>query len=227
MSSPSSNPVRILIVDDSAIVRSGIKELLAAEKSPPMTVVAEAGTAAEAVELCRRHRPDIVLLDIRLPDGSGLEACRKMLEHAPDTRVVVLTSHSNDRLIYDAVSSGAQGYLMKEVDPDGFINALRNVAAGRSILDPEVTTRILRMMRGGPAGAEPESALAALAPQEMRVVQLVAAGRTNKEIADQLKLSENTVKHYIANAFDKLGVKRRSQAAALYVQQAKPEVDGP
>ena len=218
MMTASLHPIRILLVDDSELVRRGIKSVLSAEVDPPMHVVAEAGNVAEAVTACLKHKPDIVLLDIRLPDGSGFDACRQIMAQLPETRVIVLTSHSNDSLVYEAVTSGAQGYLMKEIDHDGFVQALRNVAGGRSILDPQVTARVLRLIRGGHTDANPE--LAALSPQERRVVALVAAGRTNKEIAAELTLSENTVKNYLSNAFEKLKIKRRSQAATIYVQQS-------
>jgi two-component system response regulator DevR len=213
-------PIRILLVDDSDLVRRGIRSALEAETDPPLQVVAEAGNVADAIAAAVKHEPDIVLLDIRLPDGSGFEACRQIMRELPETKVIVLTSHSNDSLVYEAVTSGAQGYLMKEIDHDGFVQALRNVAAGRSILDPQVTARVLRLIRGG--GQENSPELSSLSAQERRVVALVAAGRTNKEIAVELTLSENTVKNYLSNAFEKLKIKRRSQAATIYVQQSPP-----
>ena len=220
MTSSAPAPIRILLVDDSDLVRRGIRSALAAETDPPMHVVAEAGNVAEAVAAALKHKPQIVLLDIRLPDGSGFDACRQIMQHLPETRVIVLTSHSNDSLVYEAVTAGAQGYLMKEIDHDGFVQALRNVAEGRSILDPHVTARVLRLIRGGAHDSSPE--LSSLSAQERRVVALVAAGRTNKEIAGELNLSENTVKNYLSNAFEKLKIKRRSQAATIFVQQSPP-----
>ena len=220
MTSSAPKPIRILLVDDSDLVRRGIRSALSAETDPPMHVVAEAANVADAVVAALKHKPELVLLDIRLPDGSGFDACRQILAQLPETRVVVLTSHSNDSLVYEAITSGAQGYLMKEIDHDGFVRALRNVAAGRSILDPQVTARVLRIIRGD--NPEGHSELSSLSPQERRVVALVAAGRTNKEIAGELGLSENTVKNYLSNAFEKLKIKRRSQAATIYVQQGTP-----
>ncbi|MBI5768024.1 MAG: response regulator transcription factor [Verrucomicrobia bacterium] len=217
MTASAIRPIRILLVDDSELVRRGIKSALAAESDPPMQVVGEAAGVAEAVAAALKLKPDIILLDIRLPDGSGFDACRQIVPQLPGTRVVILTSHSNDSLVYEAVTSGAQGYLMKEIDHDGFVQAIRNVAAGRSILDPQVTARVLRLIRG--EQPEGHAELATLSPQERRVVALVAAGRTNKEIAGELSLSENTVKNYLSNAFEKLKIKRRSQAATIYVQQ--------
>lgn len=214
-------PIRILLVDDSELVRRGIKTVLSAETDPPMQVVGEAGNVAEAIAQCQRHKPQVVLLDIRLPDGSGLEACRRILQALPDTRIIVLTSYSNDNYVYEAVTCGAQGYLMKEIDPAGLVQAVQDVAAGRSILDPDATSRVLRLLRGGNSG-EQGADLSILSAQERRVLALVAEGLTNKQVGEQLKLSENTVKNYLVNVFEKLQVKRRAQAAAIFVQQANP-----
>ena len=213
------SPIRVLLVDDSELVRRGIKSVLTAEKDPPIRVVAEAGNVADAIAESARHKPDVVLLDIRLPDGSGFDACREILKRHPDTCIVVLTSYSNDNFVYEAVTSGARGYLMKEIDPAGLVQAVHDVAAGRSILDPDVTSRVLRLLRGG---GEHATDLSALSAQERRVLALVADGLTNKQVGEQLKLSENTVKNYLVNVFEKLRVKRRAQAAAIYVQQANP-----
>lgn len=220
MSETPTAPTRILLVDDSELVRRGIKSVLATQTERPMTVVAEAGTVAEAITACRQHKPDIVLLDIRLPDGSGFDACRKILQEEPRTRIVVLTSYSNDNFVYEAVTSGAQGYLMKEIDPVGLVQAVQDVAAGRSILDPDVTSRVLRLLRTG--GADQATDLSVLSPQERRVLALVADGLTNKQVGEKLGLSENTVKNYLVSVFEKLQVKRRAQAAAIFVQQTHP-----
>lgn len=217
-------PLRIVLVDDSELVRRGIKTVLLAETSPRMEVVGEAGTATQAVSECLRLKPDIVLLDIRLPDGSGIDACRKIVDQLPNTRVVMLTSYSNDSFIYEAVSAGALGYLMKEIDPTGLVHALHDIAAGRSILDPDATSRVLRLLRTKGNG-ELGSDLSTLSHQERRVLAQVADGLTNKQVGEQLGLSENTVKNYLMNVFDKLKVKRRAQAAALYVQQSNPKGD--
>lgn len=186
-----------------------------------MQVVGEAGSVADAIAECQRHKPDIVLLDIRLPDGSGLDACRQIVQHHSETRVIVLTSYSNDNFVYEAVTCGAQGYLMKEIDPHGLVQAVQDVAAGRSILDPDATTRVLRLLRSG-GGGEHGGDLSILSTQERRVLALVAEGLTNKQVGEQLGLSENTVKNYLVNVFEKLQVKRRAQAAAIYVQQSHP-----
>lgn len=219
MSDTPTTPIRILLVDDSELVRRGIKTVLGTQTNPPMRVIGEAGNVAEAIAESVRHKPDIVLMDIRLPDGSGFDACRQILQRLPDTKVVVLTSYSNDNFVYEAVTAGAQGYLMKEIDPSGLVQAVQDVAAGRSILDPDATSRVLRLLRGGgDQGAD----LTSLSTQERRVLALVANGLTNKQVGEQLGLSENTVKNYLVNVFEKLQVKRRAQAAAIYVQQTNP-----
>jgi len=217
---PAPSPIRILLVEDSVLVREGIRTVLAAADPSDLAVVGEAGTVAAAIAACDRLRPDVVLLDIRLPDGHGFTACREMLQRHPGTRVIVLTSHSNDNFVYEAVTAGAQGYLMKEVDPAGLIQAVRDVAAGQSILAPDVTERVLKMLRQGGVDRGHEGDLTSLSHQERRVLACVAEGLTNKQAAARLGLSDNTVKNYLINVFEKLQVKRRSQAAALYVQQA-------
>lgn len=223
MTAPSIPPVlRILLVDDSELVRRGIKTVLNGHTERAMRVVGEAGNVADAVAECLRLKPDVVLMDIRLPDGSGFDACRQILQRLPDTRVLVLTSHSNDSFVYEAVTAGVHGYLMKEIDPAGLIQAVEDVAAGRSILGADATTRVLRLLRGGPGGQGQSADISVLSPQERRVLALVAEGKTNKQIGEQLTLSENTVKNYLVNVFEKLQVKRRSQAAAFYVQHTNP-----
>jgi two-component system response regulator DevR len=217
------SPTSVFIVDDSELVRRGVKAVLAATTNPPIHVVGEASTVADAVSECTRLKPNVVLLDIRLPDGSGFDACRQILAHLPETRVVMLTAHSNDKFVYDAVTSGAHGYLMKEVDAAGLVQAILDVASGRSILDPEATGRVLRLLRGDQSNEHGPN-LSVLSNQERRVLALVAEGLTNKQAGSKLGLSENTVKNYLVNVFEKLQVKRRAQAAAIYVQQ-QPSTD--
>jgi two-component system response regulator DevR len=217
MTQSQRTPIRILLVDDSELVRRGIKSVFSTDPGRRMQVVGEAGNVSAGVSEAARLRPDVVLLDIRLPDGSGFEACRNILQQSPGTRVVILTAHSNDNLVYEAVTSGAQGYLMKEIDPPALVQAVEDVAAGRSILDPDATSRVLRLLRGG-GGGENGTDLSILSTQERRVLALVAEGLTNKQVGQQLGLSENTVKNYLVNVFEKLQVKRRAQAAAIYVQ---------
>ncbi len=217
MNQPSQSTVRVLLVDDSELVRRGIKAVLAAHGGPAIEVVGEAGSSASAVAECARLKPDLVLLDIRLPDGTGLDACRTITQTQPKVKVVILTSFQSDSFVYDAITAGAQGYLMKEIDPAGLVQAIFDVAGGKSILDPNATARMMRLMRAQTATTTSEE-LAALSPQERRVIALVAAGKTNKEIGVQLGLSDNTVKNYLGSIFEKLQIKRRSQAAAIYIQ---------
>ncbi len=218
---PKPTPIRVILVDDSALVRQGIKAVLIAQApQPPITVIGEAANVADAISIAARLKPDIVLLDIRLPDGSGFDACKAILKNRPETRVPVLTSFTNDGFIYDAITSGAQGYLMKEIDPQGLVQAIHDIAAGKSILSPDVMAGVMRVVRGG--GPHEDRNLATLSAQERRVLALVAEGQTNKEIGLHLGLSDNTVKNYLVSVFEKLHVKRRSQAAALYVQATPP-----
>jgi two-component system, NarL family, response regulator DevR len=215
-----SHSIRVVLVDDSALVRQGIKAVLAAHAStPPISVIGEAANVAEAISTVSRLKPDVVLLDIRLPDGSGFDACKEILKNQPETRVLVLTSFTNDSFIYDAITAGAQGYLMKEIDPQGLVQAIRDIASGKSILSPDVMAGVMRVVRGG--GTHEDRGLGSLSAQERRVLALVAEGKTNKEIGVDLGLSDNTVKNYLVSVFEKLKVKRRSQAAALYVQAHK------
>jgi len=213
----SSAPIKILLVDDSSLVRQGVRSVIMAEGQGRMKIVGEADSAQTALAQAKLLQPDVILLDIRLPDGSGLDATPELLRICPQTRVLILTSFTNDELIYNAVIAGAHGYLMKEIDPAGLLKAISDTAAGKSVLTPDVTARMLRMIRNG---GQPNATgdLAALSPQENRVLALVAEGMTNKEVGDQLNLSENTVKNYLVSVFDKLKVKRRSQAAAKFVQ---------
>lgn len=216
-----TSPIKVVLVDDSALVRQGIKAVLASQApQPPITVIGEASNVAEAVATVARLKPDVVLLDIRLPDGSGFDACKAILRHQSDVRILVLTSFTNDSFIYDAITSGAQGYLMKEIDPQGLVQAIHDIASGKSILSPDVMAGVMRVVRGG--GPNEDRSLASLSAQERRVLALVAEGKTNKEIGSELGLSDNTVKNYLVSVFDKLQVKRRSQAAALYVQSHTP-----
>lgn len=222
MTTAPASELSIMLVDDSELVRRGIKAVLDGETHPPMQVVAEAGNVTEAVAEAIRTKPDVVLLDIRLPDGTGFDACRQILERLPDTRVVMLTSYSNDNYVYEAVTAGAHGYLMKEINPQGLVRAIQDVSEGRSILDSEATGRVLRMLRGGGSSSDSATDISILSAQERRVLALVAEGLTNKEVGEKLDLAENTVKNYLVNVFEKLKVKRRAQAAAMWVQQSTP-----
>ncbi len=215
---PGSMAIRLLVVDDSTLVRHGLRAVLAAEsRGSGIEIVGEAATVASAVEAAAHLRPDVVLLDIRLPDGTGFDACRRILSQQPDTRVLFLTSVVDDALLDEAIRTGAHGYLLKEIDSHGLVQAIRDVAAGKSILDPEVTARVMEMVRAS-SGNGPDP-LAVLSPQEQKVLALIAAGRTNKEAGSALNLSEKTVKNYLSSVFEKLHVSRRAQAATLFAQR--------
>ncbi len=219
MTSPSANAprLRLLVVDDSEVVRTGLRALLGAE--PTFEVVGEAGTVAAGVAAAVAQRPDLVLLDIRLPDGTGFDTCRQILARAPETRVLILTSVAEETMVDDAIRAGAHGYLLKEVNARALIQAIRDVVGGKSILDPAITERVLSLIRSNVP--DTRNALQLLSPQEHRVVELIAEGRTNKEVAAAMGLAEKTVKNYLSTVFEKLHVSRRSQAAALFVQGAR------
>lgn len=217
MSKSGKSSIRVLLVDDSELVRTGLRALLS--NQPDLTILGEAGTVASAVEACQRHQPDIVLLDIRLPDGTGFDACRQILRRLPQTRVLILTSVVDDSLIDEAIRAGSHGYLLKEINAQGLVQAIHDVAAGKSILDPAITARVLQLVKSGPQNPTP--ALASLSPQEQRVISCIAQGKTNKEAGNELGLSEKTVKNYLATIFEKLHISRRSQAAALYAQEMR------
>lgn len=220
MTTTAQKSIDILIVDDSELVRTGLRTLLDAHARTAGTLlrmVGEASSANAAVAEAARLKPDVVLMDIRLPDSSGLEACRKILAGGLDTKILILTSVIDDNLVYDAMSSGAHGYLLKEINAQGLCQAIVDVAAGKFILDPTVTTHVLNMVRtGGSNPPREKDKLATLSAQEQRVLALVAEGKTNKEIAESMGLSDKTVKNYLGNIFEKLKISRRSQAAVLY-----------
>jgi len=208
--------IRLLIVDDSEVVRVGLRALLGMEVT--IEVVGEAPNVATGVAASERLKPDVVLLDIRLPDGSGVDACRQILRQSPESRVLILTSVLDDTVIDDAIRAGAHGYLLKEIDGRGLVNAIRDVAAGKSSLDPAVTARVMQLAKsGGPQRASLDS----LSPQEKKVLGLIAEGCTNKEVGVRLGLSEKTVKNYLSTVFEKLHVSHRAQAAVIYSQGQK------
>lgn len=224
---PASAPIRLLIVDDSALVREGLRAVLGTHGAGHrIEIVAEAGTIADGLAAALQHRPAVALLDIRLPDGSGLDACRAIRSQLPDTNVLILTSVAEDELIEQAIRAGAQGYLLKEIDPPALVRAIADAAAGRSVLSPEVTHRVMQWLRDGTSERDE---LAGLSTQERRVLAAIARGGTNKEVANELGLSEKTVKNYLSNVFEKLKVNRRTQAAVIYSQAVgkAPVPNGP
>ncbi|TAL08603.1 MAG: response regulator transcription factor [Nitrospirae bacterium] len=217
MSKPADNPTRLLLVDDHEMVRIGLRTLLG--KTKTFQVVGEAGTAAAAVTEAVRLKPDVVLMDLRLPDGSGVDACREIRAACAATKVLFLTSYSEDDAVLSSVVAGASGYLLKEIGGGALVRAIESVAAGQSILDAAVTNRVLARMRD--ISHEDESDKGKfLSPQEKKVLSLVAEGKTNKEIAAALDLSDKTVKNYLSNIFQKLQVSRRTQAAAIFISDS-------
>jgi two-component system response regulator DevR len=219
MNAPAeTNPIRVLLIDDSPIIRLGLRSAL--EDYADITIVAEAGSAADGLAAVTKHKPDVVLLDLHLPDKSGLLVCRELLKLRPQTKVLVLTSSSNERNVQEALSAGARGYLLKDNDGAALASGLRTVAAGQPVLDPSMASQVLNLVkhRGEMTAA---GKLSQLSPQERRVVAFLADGLTNKEIGDRLGLTEKTVKNYLATIFSKLNIARRTQAAALFVEASK------
>lgn len=216
MASGKSLPIRLLLVDDHEVVRVGLRTVL--HNNQGIIIVGEAGSKAQAAKEAKRLHPDVILMDIRLPDGSGVEACREILADHPNSRVIFLTSYTDDDSVLAAVLAGASGYVLKEIDSAALIRAIRTVATGRSILDPTVTQRALEWIKAVPTADGPVR-ISSLSPQEEKVLALVADGLTNKEIATSLKLSDKTVKNYLANMFQKLHISRRAQAAAIFAKR--------
>lgn len=215
MQEPETKMVRLLLVDDHEVLRLGLRTLFT--ESGGFRVVGEAGTMADAIAEAAKLKPDVVLMDVRLPDGSGVEACREIRAARPDTRVLFLTSYADEDAVLATILAGAYGFLLKEVSSEELIRAMKTVAAGRSILDPAVTKRVLDRVKGLSRDSADKGE--ELSAQEERVLALVAEGKTNKEIAAVLHLSDKTVGHYLENIFQKLHVSRRSQAAVYYTKQ--------
>lgn len=206
---------RILLVDDHEVVRLGLRTLL--EKNPNFEVVAEAATAREAVEKTKTHKPDVIVMDIRLKGGSGIEATQEITEKYPDTRVIMLTSYAEDEMLFSAIRAGAAGYVLKQIGGDDLIDAIEAVGRGEALLDPAVTQRVFQEVRKA-AREEEASAFADLTQQEMHVLQLVSEGRTNRQIAELLFLGEGTVRNYVSSILSKLNVRNRAEAAAYAVE---------
>jgi two-component system response regulator DevR len=211
MATSQTDAIRILIVDDHAVVRIGLKTVLA--NATGFRVVGEAGTVNDAIALAIQARPDVVLMDVRLPDGSGVEACRRIKADSPDTRVVMLTSYQDEEAIVGSVMAGASGYLLKQADAERLIQAIRDAAAGESSLDPRAAGTLLTQFRELSA-KQAEAELAGLTDRERRMLALIAEGYTNRAIGEVLHLSEKTVRNHVSQLLRKLGFQRRSQAAA-------------
>lgn len=206
---------RIVLVDDHEVVRLGLKSLL--DHNPQFEVVGEAGNAKEALEQVGAHRPDVVLMDIRLPGISGIEACEEITQNFPDTRVIMLTSYAEDEMLFSAIRAGASGYVLKQIASDDLIKAIEAVGRGEALLDPAVTQRVFQEVRRA-VKEEEASAFSNLSTQEKHVLLLVSEGRTNREIAKSLFLGEGTVRNYVSSILSKLGVSNRAEAAAYAVE---------
>jgi DNA-binding NarL/FixJ family response regulator len=201
--------IGVFLLDDHEIVRRGVRELLEAE--PDITVVGEAGTAESALARIPALRPDVAILDVRLPDGDGVTVCREIRSRMPEVSCLMLTSFGDDEALFDAIMAGASGYVLKQIRGTDLIGAIRTVASGESMLDPEAASRVMRRMRDQAARSDP---LSALTDQERRILELIGDGLTNRQIGEQMFLAEKTVKNYVSAVFAKLGMERRTQAAA-------------
>ncbi len=212
----TSTPIRIMLVDDHNVVRIGLASLF--RTVPHFTVVGEAASVGAAIAEARHTQPDIVIMDVRLPDGSGVEACREIRSFRPQTRVIMLTSYSDEDAILHSILAGAAGYLLKQIEPTRLIEAVEEVARGGSLLDPAVTQTVLSWMRryGTQDSADP---LASLSEHERKILPLIAAGKTNREIATALYLTENTIKTYVSDILRKLHLSRRAEAAAYIARR--------
>ena len=208
--------IRIFLLDDHEIVRTGLRSLLEAEED--FVVVGEAGTTVEALVRIPPTRPQVALLDVRLPDGSGIEVCREIRSSQPDIGCIMLTSYADDEALFAAVLAGASGYVLKQVGGSSLVDDIRRVASGQSLLDPALVERVAQQMHDGPVE---DPLLAGLTPQERRILDLVAEGQTNRQIAEALFLAEKTVKNYVSNLLAKLGMERRTQAASYATRMAE------
>ncbi|MEY9843321.1 response regulator [Streptacidiphilus sp. MAP5-3] len=220
MSKPGhTGHIRVFLLDDHEVVRRGVHELLSLESD--IEVVGEAGTAAEALARIPATRPDVAVLDVRLPDGSGVEVCREIRSELPEIRCLMLTSFSDDEALFDAIMAGASGYVLKAIRGTDLLSAVRDVAAGKSLLDPVATSRVLERLRDG--GEKEDERLTGLTKQERRILDLIGEGMTNRQIGGELHLAEKTVKNYVSSLLAKLGMERRTQAAAYVAKMHASE----
>jgi DNA-binding NarL/FixJ family response regulator len=215
-SSAAPGEIRVFLLDDHEIVRRGVKDMLEAE--PDITVIGEAGTAASALARIPALRPDVAVLDVRLPDGDGVTVCREIRSRMPEVACLMLTSFGDDEALFDAIMAGAAGYVLKQIRGTDLVGAVRTVATGESMLDPEAASKVLARMRDQATKADP---LAGLTPQERKILELIGEGLTNRQIGERMYLAEKTVKNYVSALFAKLGVERRTQAA-VYASRVFP-----
>ena len=207
--------IKILLVDDHEVVRMGLRTLL--DKRPGFAIVGEAGAVGDAVAAAAQLEPDVVVMDIRLPDGTGVDACREIRAARPETRVIMLTSFADEEAVYGSIMAGAAGYMLKQTRGQSLAEAIERVARGESLLDPSVTNKVLERMRALASGEADE--LATLTAQERKILAAIAEGKTNKEIAEEVFLSDKTVKNYVSSILSKLNLRRRSEAAAFIAQR--------
>jgi DNA-binding NarL/FixJ family response regulator len=222
VSDASLPALRLVVVDDHEVVRQGLVALL--DRRDAFQVVGEAGTVEEAMTVVRRMRPNLVIMDVRLPDGSGIEACRDIRSEMPDVRIVILTSYPDEEAVLSAIIAGASGYLLKQIRGRDLVSAIEAVGRGESLLDPAVTEKVLERVRRMAAGSTTDE-LASLTSQEQKILALVAEGKTNKEIASEVFLSDKTVKNYVSSILSKLNLERRAQAAAYVAKHRIPGAD--
>lgn len=213
---PDQPMIRVFLLDDHEVVRRGLKDLL--ESDGDITVVGESGLAEEAKRRIPALRPDVAVLDARLPDGSGIDVCREIRSREPDTAALILTSYDDDEALFAAIMAGAAGYVLKQIRGTDLLDAVRRVAAGQSLLDPAVTQQVLERLRRGP---EEDPELASLTEQERRILELIGEGLTNRQIAERMFLAEKTIKNYVSNLLAKLGLERRTQAAIFATKHIK------
>jgi two-component system, NarL family, response regulator DevR len=211
--------IRVMLVDDHEVVRKGLRAMLDAQED--LEVVAEAGTADEAVLRARSYKPQVVVMDVRLPDRSGVLACREIRAENPDIAVLMLTSFSDDQALFDSIMAGAAGYVLKQIRGTDLVEAIRRVGAGESLLDPSVTARVLDRVRNPRGDQDPR--LARLTPTEARILEMIAEGLTNREIGERIHLAEKTVKNYVSTILTKLQVSRRAEAAAYLADRRARE----
>jgi two-component system, NarL family, response regulator DevR len=209
----ADHPIRVFLLDDHEVVRRGLKDLLEADGD--IVVVGESGLAQEAARRIPALRPDVAVLDGRLPDGSGIDVCREVRSAHPEIAALILTSYDDDEALFSAIMAGAAGYVLKQIRGNDLVDAVRRVAAGQSLLDPAVTARVLDRLRAGP---EEDKALAPLTDPERRILELIGEGLTNRQIAERMFLAEKTVKNYVSSLLGKLGMERRTQAAVFAVK---------
>ena len=209
--------IRVFLLDDHEVVRRGLKDLL--ESDGDIEVVGESGSAAEAIRRIPALRPDVAVLDARLPDGSGIDVCREIRSREPATAALILTSYDDDEALFAAIMAGASGYVLKQIRGTDLVDAVRRVAAGQSLLDPAVTQQVLDRLRKGPVV---DDALAPLTEQERRLLELIGEGLTNRQIAERMFLAEKTIKNYVSSMLSKLGLESRTQAA-IFALKHRPD----